>query len=472
MAVRFEDIGEQHVKNIVRPIRVYRVVVDAAGPAKRIRGVVPRPLRARAAWGIGIVAAIAAAAAWWYYRLPVDSGAPAMSVGVMPLTATSTSVEAAQRSESITRDLAAQLALSDGGVRIVPLPANRSGDIAERARTHRVRYVLEGDIETRSASSEIRLRMVEGTSGALIWNETVSLADPATAKEQARALRTATEHLDGRLRDVEVQRVAGLGERATAPTELVLRARALYISEKTLESFRKQQELCEQALRVDPNHLWAMLCIATALDNQNDLDSALDHRTRLIQRMDEVTAAAVRLHPGAPEAWEWRSGALMNMGRWDAALEASAMAIQLDPYAAYHVMELAWSMTMVGRPADAVALVAQAIAMDPPGHWWALRAGCEAHLLLGQYKEAIEACEKAAGRGGNEFDLAYFLTAAYAHLGNQARAKEEGAKILRKAPGFTIEALRAKKYSTNPEYMRLAEEHWYSGLRKAGIPEK
>jgi hypothetical protein len=53
-----------------------------------------------------------------------------------------------------------------------------------------------------------------------------------------------------------------------------------------------------------------------------------------------------------------------------------------------------------------------------------------------------------------------------------ARAAEEKARILRGAPGFTIAALRAKQYSTNPEYRRLAEGHWYSGLRKAGIPEQ
>jgi len=46
------------------------------------------------------------------------------------------------------------------------------------------------------------------------------------------------------------------------------------------------------------------------------------------------------------------------------------------------------------------------------------------------------------------------------------------AEILRRSPDFTIAAPRAKQYSTNPEYQRLAEEHRYSGLRKPGIPEK
>jgi hypothetical protein len=34
------------------------------------------------------------------------------------------------------------------------------------------------------------------------------------------------------------------------------------------------------------------------------------------------------------------------------------------------------------------------------------------NLLLGQYDDALAACEKATGRGGDEFDIAYFLAAA------------------------------------------------------------
>ena len=149
-----------------------------------------------------------------------------------------------------------------------------------------------------------------------------------------------------------------------------------------------------------------------------------------------------------------------------------AMAVELDPDGAYPLEGRAWLMTMVGRPAEAVRLAHEAIAMDPPGDWWVVRAECEALLLLGNYTEAVTACERATGRSGVDFDIAYFLAAAYAHTGNLTRAREGAAKILKSAPGFTIAALRAKQYSTHPEYVRLAEEHWYSGLRKAGLPEK
>jgi hypothetical protein len=111
--------------------------------------------------------------------------------------------------------------------------------------------------------------------------------------------------------------------------------------------------------------------------------------------------------------------------------------------------------------------------MDPNREGWTRpRTTCEAYLLLGQYDKAVVDCEKAAGHAVDEFELAWFLAPAYAHVGNMIRAREEAAKILRRSPGFTIAALRAKRFSTNPEYMKLAEEHWYSGLRQAGIPEQ
>ena len=173
----------------------------------------------------------------------------------------------------------------------------------------------------------------------------------------------------------------------------------------------------------------------------------------------------------ATRSWLSRSGALMYLGRWDAALEASAKAIRLDPDGTWPVNSRAKLVSMVGRPTEALTLVAQAIAMDPPGSSRGMQIACEAHLLLGQYDQAIAACEKATGRGGDEFDVAIFLAAAYAHQGSAERAAQEKGKILRRSPGFTIAALRAKRYSVHPEYLRLAEANWYTGLRKAGIAE-
>ncbi|HYT96654.1 MAG TPA: tetratricopeptide repeat protein, partial [Casimicrobiaceae bacterium] len=462
--VGFDDIGEQQVKNIMRPIRVFAVALDStaashsAGDQTNSRGARAGSasrastrqalLHPRSAWAVALLALVAIGLVlfWWNARVPNVAGAPAMSVGVLPLIAPVGNAGTTQRADSLTRDLSAQLARADVAIRVVPMTTRQgsprnSGDVAQALN---VRYVLEGEVQPRQEVTEIRLRLINGASEEQIWNETVSLKEPATAPEQMRASRTAMEHVRNRLFEVEMQRATVAGERATTPMDYVLRARAMAKADKTLERFTRQEALCEEALRLNPDFVPALLCVSYTLDGQLDVDSKID-RARVIRRMDEVTNRAVNLNRGAPDAWSSRSGALMYMGRWDAALEANATAIQLDPDAAWLVAARAWSMSMVGRPDEAVALVAQAIAMDPPGEWWTIRAGCEAHLLLGQYDQAIAACEKAAGRTGEDFDIAYFLAAAYAHTGATAKALEETAKILRGSPGFTIAKLRAKQ---------------------------
>jgi hypothetical protein len=44
--------------------------------------------------------------------------------------------------------------------------------------------------------------------------------------------------------------------------------------------------------------------------------------------------------------------------------------------------------------------------------------------------------------------------------------------VLRDVPSYSIAQLRAKRYSDHPDYLVLAEKNWYSGLRRAGIPER
>jgi class 3 adenylate cyclase/tetratricopeptide (TPR) repeat protein len=484
--VAFDDIGDQQVKNIMRPIRVFAVALnaaDAAGHGRAARtGILSvalgrRTLSSRqSVLAVSLLAAVVAAgllASWWKWSVPRAAEPPAMSVGVLPLVAP-VETPATQPLESLTRELSAELARNDVGILIVPVTARQSAqanhDIAELARTIQVRYVLEGEVQTAQGVTAIQLRLVNAASGEQVWNEDVAFKGTGASVDHRRSLRRSMDHLGHRLWDVEIRRAAAEPVGATAMNS-VLRALALDTTDKSLDRFRRQEALYEEALRRDPNLVVALLGVYYTLDGQLDVDSTVD-RERLIQRMDEVTSRAVNLNRGAPQTWDARSGALMYMGRWDAALEASSKAIQLDPDSANLMASRAWLMSMSGRPAEAIALVTEAISMDPPGHWWTIRVGCEAHLLLGQYDQAIAACEKATGQVGVDFDIAYFLAAAYAHTGSTVRASEETAKILRGSPGFTIAKLRAKQYSTNPEYQRLAETHWYSGLRKAGVPEK
>jgi class 3 adenylate cyclase/tetratricopeptide (TPR) repeat protein len=487
--IEFIDRGEHQLKNIARPLRVFAVQVDApssAGPASTVLqrdsvGNVPNSAQMRRqarirrfAWtalSVTLIAALLIAVAW-NARAPLVPDAPAMSVGVRSLVAAPGDAPSAQRAAALTRDLTSQLALADVAIRAVPVTAAHDkggqGDTASLAQATNVRYMLEGDAQFAQDETTIRLRLLDGATNEQIWSEIVSLSE-ATVPQQVTVLRRAMEHLRGRLFTAEAQR--GATSKGNTAMDYVLRAYALDShGDLSLDQLRRSEALYEEALRRDPDLVPALLGVRGALDGQLDVASSAE-RERIIRRMDEVTSRAVNLNRAAPDTWAERSAALMLMGRWDAALEASSRAVQLDPGAAWLVARRAWSMSMIGRPDEALKLVEQAIAMDPPGSWWTIRVGCEAHVLAGQYDRAIAQCEKAAGQTGSDFDIAYFLAAAYGHAGLADKAADERAKILKRSPGFTIAELRAKRYSVHPDYVRLAELHWYSGLRKAGIPD-
>ena len=494
--VGFDDIGEQQVKNIMRPIRVFAVALNAASAHEStivhaaVRSPQTGPVASTArprlplTKGIAMVAASGVAALviagssfmWWNSRSGNPPEPPAMSVGVLPLVAPAGDAATAQRTKSLTRDLSSQLALAEFSIRAVPATARESnllgpGGIGEFARAINVRYVLEGEVQPGPDATEIRLRLVNGASGEQIWSETVSLKEPATPTSELRSLRTAMRHLRARLIEAEMRRVAAEPGGATTAMDYLIRAHTLeYQEPKSLDLFRRQEALYEEALRRDPDLVPALVGVSEMLEGRLDLEANVD-REPLVRRMDEVTKRAVSLNGAASDTWDAHARTLMYMGRWDAALEASAKAIRLDPDGTWPVNSRAKLVSMVGRPTEALTLVAQAIAMDPPGSSRGMQIACEAHLLLGQYDQAIAACEKATGRGGDEFDVAIFLAAAYAHQGSAERAAQEKGKILRRSPGFTIAALRAKRYSVHPEYLRLAEANWYTGLRKAGIAE-
>ncbi|HEV2040583.1 MAG TPA: adenylate/guanylate cyclase domain-containing protein [Casimicrobiaceae bacterium] len=491
--VGFDDIGEQQVKNIMRSIRVFAVALDpqairppaAARPAAMRSPAGPiastrRPPWLRRSWTVlvaGVISLVAVGSSflWWTSRTTTSSEPPPMSVGVLPLVAPIGDLETAQRAESITQDLTAILSRTSTLIRVIPVPAAQAQAVraenSATARTLDVRYLVEGEVRPHEDVTAISLRLVNGATREQLWSEGVSLAATSAPAERLRSLRAVVWHLSRALFSVELRRVAAQSSSNATPLDTVLRALALDRTEPdTLKRIRAKESLLDDALRRDPNLVPALVNLAGVLDQQIDNDVHVD-RDRAVQRMDDLTSRAVQLNDVLPTTWVYRSMALMYMGQWNASLEASAKAIRLEPDSSGLISNRAALMAYSGRPAEALTLIDQAIALDPPGGYVQMRVACEAHLLLGQYEQAITACEKANGLFREDWIVNLLLVAASAHHGDTAKAAAVKAEVLRRVPGYTIATLKSRGYSVNPDYIRLAEEQWYSGLRKAGFPE-
>jgi len=500
VAAAFEDLGEQQVKNIVDPVRVFRVLrasppaagegsvtASAQAPAVRLRSLAGlRVLRSRT--GMPVVAAIAGVIAVVLWLLlsgqPLSRTAPvaappAMSVAVVPLVVSIGDASMAQRAEAWTGDLTAMLVLTDTAMSVVPVPATQAKAVrANReagplTRVLNVRYVLEGDIRAGPEGLVSDLHLTNGVTGEQTWSGTASLKPTDAKIDEKRTLRTTAASIAEALRASEVRRVLAQPLNEATAMDYALRAGSLGQGREagTLQKTREAQRLYEEALRRDPNLVPALLGLGYEMSSEIDTNPQVD-QDRVVRRWDELTARAVRLNPNHPAVWAARAPVLSYLGQWNAALEASEKSVRLDPYSAARVVDHADILTnAVARPAEALALMEQLIAVDPPGGFGEMNQACEAHLLLGQYEQAITRCEKAKGLWSDDWWVDLFLAAAYANHGDVAKAAAAKAEVLRLVPGYSIARLKANGYFLNPDFIRLAEEHFYSGLRKAGLPE-
>ncbi len=316
----------------------------------------------------------------------------------------------------------------------------------------------------------VNLRLVDATTGEQVWSERGTLQDSDIFAESSARFRSLIERLRIALVGAESQRVMDQALPGLSAPELVLRAYAVWTIDRSIVGATEALKLADQALRLEPNLVPALVARAVLMNFKDDVDPNSDH-DRIAREQAELTARATILDPTDSAAWDWHAVALEYLGRMDAALEANGTSIKLDPDSPRFYLQRAWLMNMAGRPNEALPLTEQALALDPAQIGAVMRIACEAHLLAGHAEQAIATCEKAASLGNDPLNN-LFLAAAYANHGDMPKAASAKADALRTMPGYTIARLRAKRYSEDPEYQRLAEKYWYEGLRKAGFPQK
>jgi adenylate cyclase len=491
LSFTFEDLGPQQVKNIARPVEVYRVDLGSEA-LQRPHGGGRRwlPLSRAVKWrwlatGVVVIgfAAVALLALPQLWKAAPAPAPPAMSVAIAPMTAPSSDTDASRLAEVLTHSVATRLSREGGrggsphalvvAVDSAAASGGRAVTAAELARRVNVRYVLEGELRRSGNGYAVNLRLVEGAAGGQIWSQGDAWQDADISTESSAKLRNVTVQARNAIQGAETRRVAAQPLSGLSAMELVLRAIDLGRKDQSLAGTIEVRKLLDEALRREPNLVPALITRIAFADQELDIDPDAAHRDRILREYDELTNRAIGLDRNDPVAWDFRSAVLMYLGRWDAALEANAMAIKLAPDEPFHTQHRAWLMNMTGRPAEALTLVDRSLTIGPdtnPGG--ALRVACEAHLLLGQAEQAITTCEQARGLYNDDLIVGLFLAAAYANHGDLARAAAAKSEVQRIAPGYTIAQLRAKRYSEVPEYQRLAEKYWYEGLRKAGFPQK
>jgi adenylate cyclase len=484
LGIEFIDSGEQHVKNISKPIRVFRVALGpgdtAKEPAESVARATPirRINRRRASIAVGALAIAAAVAAgvWQWVSRPVmpaatmASGPPPRSLMVLPFNATAADAAPITLADALTGDVSRALANSLRDVRVMaPNLAAQGKAVDERAlgREANVRYLVAGEMRGTGDDIVVTIRLIDTTTAKELASERRAITRARVVDDHELLVARVTAATRLMFQNAEGRRVASEPMVATDAQSLVDRANAIFTGED-LASTRAARKLYDQARERDPALVAAWIGHMWTLETEHWSDFAAGRDERLLAEMDSDSRRAIALDDRDPQAWRARAQALGLQWQWQAALEASDRAATLDPSRFYLGRSLLYIMS--GRSAEALQTIAARNVKAGVSDSSFLFLACHAHVHLARYDEAITECERAVV-DNNDYWVYLDLTAAYAQTGDMTRATAAKAQLMRRAPDFTISRLEAKQFSNNPTWVHEIGTHFIPGLRKAGVPQ-
>jgi adenylate cyclase len=435
LEVAFDDLGEQALKNVAEPLRVYRVTGDS-GKADTAAPQAEAP------------------------ALPIRP-----SVAVLPFEELGGSSDEADFSDGLTADIITELSRS-GTITVIGRhesqnPALAGAGVEDIGRILAVRYVLSGTIRRAGGRGRVTTELLEVETGRPCWSERYDrqLEDPFTVQDElARAIVGIVEPV---LHRAEMDRISRGPAEGLQPHELMLRA--WRVSDGGYEDGnRAAQRDCEEAIRLDPNYSDAHSQLAWILW-YDALNGWTDDPQGTLRRALELAERGWSLNSKDYDALGARSAVLIALGRYDAAAQIAEDLARKFPGHAHATMYRGEILGSLGRQEEALDLVLHSMDINPEHDQWHWMYKGMCLFCLERYDEAIRALEQFKTLSKQPF-VRLFLAASYAAAGRDEEARAEVESLGSDAGKLTAVASFLFREPADRERLLL----W---ARCAGLPE-
>jgi adenylate cyclase len=402
--LRFEDMGEQTLKNIDRPVRAYSVSLDSPSALRAIGSDEP-----------------------WEIEKP--------SIAVLPFNNISGDPEQEYFSDGITEDIITDLSKISGLFVVARNTAFTYKDkpvkVQQVSQDLRVNFILEGSVRKAGSRVRVTVQLVEGKDGGHLWADRYDRELTDIFAIQDEITHTIVDHLKVKLLPAEKKAIG------RAPTENV-EAYAYYLRGRQFLHWHSKsyyvvaKRMFAKAVELDPLYARAYAGIA-------DCDSFLFLHYNADVSIDGIlatSAKALDLEGGLAEAHASRGLALSLRERYPEAMAEFDQAIAFDPnlFEAYYFYARA---CFTQGKLDEAARLFQRAAEIKPDDYQALLVLINVLRSLGREQEMRTAAREGVARAERELMLrpenprpAYLGAVGLAALGEFDRAKEWAGRAL------------------------------------------
>jgi adenylate cyclase len=442
LGLGYEYLGEQSVKNIVKPVRVYRVQ-EKPGP-------IPPHLPVEVASREKMA-----------FPMPDKP-----SIAVLPFVNMSDDPKQEYFSDGMTEEIITALSKVPNLFVIARNSTftykGKPVKVKQVSEELGVRYVLEGSVRKMGDRVRITAQLIDALSGHHLWAERYdrdlkdifALQDEITMK-----IITALQV------ELTAGEMAGMIAKGTKNLDAFIKYLQAYEFQTRLtkEGNAQAKKILEEAVALDPEY--PRLYMGLAVTHFYDVwYGTTEFPNQSLARAFELAQKAISLDDSNAAAHGTLGLIYMMKRQYDKAIAESERAISLDPNSAENIYRLGTVLNYAGRVEEAIPYLQNAIRLNPlpPALYFVQLA--ISYRDSGQYEKAIEASKKALQREPNTQFAYIHMAISYIRLGQEKEARAAAAEILRINPKFSLERYAKMLPFPQPVADRVVED-----LRKAGL---
>jgi len=486
LPLRYDYMGEHEVKNITKPVRVYRARIELEATSPKL-GEEKKPAGKRLSKAVlGIIAVVVIAGLLALYQFVLRPSPPKTevasrermafplpdvpSIAVLPFANMSGDPKQEFLCDGMTEGIITALSKVP---RLFVIARNstftykgKSTKVKQVSEELGVRYVLEGSLQTSGDRIRITAQLIDSLTGHHIWAERYdrdlkdifALQDEITIK----ILTGVRVKLTG---DGPIGRTEKYfkGKQAL-DCYLKLVEASGYYTRWNIHDINIARRMIEEAIAICPENPLVYISLGWVYHHDFVLGNTNSPQETLAKSF-ELAQKALSMDDSIATGHALLCALYRLQGEFDKAIAEGERALALNPGGTSEIVNYANSLKFAGRPEEAIPLFQKAIRLNPFGPSFLYREFGDILRITGRYEEAVSEYKKAIQVAPDDIPAHIALAMTYVLMGREKEARAEAAEVLRINPKFSVDSW-VKRF---PSKDQSRQDEAINALRKAGL---